>query len=135
MLGTCANVPIIGQQNQLIARALDFNSIQQREPSGTAYALDRTADDARAAIRQVRDEAQAASSAAHLVVSQAIFALKEGGSSVRQIADALSLSKSDVARRLKYGHFKYEMSDAAACKVITAWHVATSPPALAKRCP
>lgn len=124
-----AKVPSMGQENQLIAHALDYDSIQRREPTGTAYALDRTADNARAAITRARREAEAASAVAHLVVNQAIFALKEHGCTVRQIAEELSLSKSEVARRLKFGHFEYEMAVAVTHKVIAAWGAATSQPA------
>lgn len=95
-----------------------------QDPAGTAYALGSSADVALAAMKHSRIAATHANFAAHVVVSQAVFALKESGLSVRQIAAELSLSKSEVARRLKAGHHMYKATDDAIDRVVEAWNAA-----------
>lgn len=74
---------------------------QARSPEGTHFGIGRDIGAAKQALGAARAHEATASIAAQLVMDQAVAGLQDAGLTVREIADALGASKSDVGRRLR----------------------------------
>jgi hypothetical protein len=90
------SVPPMGQIHFRAAR-LD----EARRITGTEFALGVDVELVKNAVADARRERATAEVAAYLVLDQAVRALQDAGLTVREVADALAMSKSEVGRRMK----------------------------------
>jgi hypothetical protein len=92
------SVPLMGQASMRM-KAVGLE--QARRPEGTHFGIGHDVEAAQQALGAARAHEATASIAAQLVMDQAVAGLQDAGLTVRQIADALGTSKSDVGRRLR----------------------------------
>jgi hypothetical protein len=74
---------------------------EARRITGTEFALGVDVELVKNAVADARRERATAEVAAYLVLDQAVRALQDAGLTVREVADALAMSKSEVGRRMK----------------------------------